>query len=60
MAALRKPEPDPEPRRPHLAVVPRSETVAVPGGSPARGILIGVALSVLGFWLPAALLVLHR
>ncbi len=58
MAALRKVEP--EDRRPRLSVVPRTIPMESLDGSPARGILIGVVVSVAAFWLPAAVLILNR
>jgi hypothetical protein len=65
MAALRQPQPEETGARPRLTIVPRAPDATVAlvestEGSPARGIVFGLALSAAAFWLPAALLLLHR
>lgn len=67
MSLARKPEHEPQrPQRPDLRIVGNDEaTGAAPiplhpelftdlDENPSRGIAIGLALSVVGFWLPAA------
>lgn len=62
MSLARQPHDDP-PRRPTLRVVSSSEPVELSSGngdeygSPARGMVWGLGLAVVGFWLPLAAIV---
>lgn len=57
MSLARQPNDEP-PRRPVLRIVEASESAGLPNGSgnehgsPARGIVWGLVLSLVGFWLP--------
>jgi len=61
MSLARQPEPQHEPpRRPELRLVPSDATVFEQESlesSPSRGIMWGVGISLVGFWIPAAALV---